>query len=418
MRILFGFLSFILLFSNLQAQQRIKLMHYNLLNFGNNCGNVSVLDKYAWLETILEEARPDVFTVNELNPNPIFSNGIVSRSFGYTNAIKRASITNQANSNIVNQLFYNEDKVTLISESVIPYALRDINAYRLYVNGSGENGTDSLYFYCIVGHFKATDEPSSANSRAVAANLVMNWIDQNVNGDGVVVMGDFNIYRPSETAYQTMTNNSNAALSLTDVISTVGWGGSGGAAFYTQSTRTTSQDCGSAGGMDDRFDMMLFSSNLVDTNSDLQLESSTYSAFGNDDNPYNQSLQCQGNSSVPFSVCTALILMSDHLPVVADLVASTVVSTDPDLRIPGLRMNLAPNPVEDRLSIEFLYSDLPQEDFQLSLQNMLGQKVWQQEVSSQSQSLELSMSQLDAGLYVLKIEDASGRFLAEKVWKR
>ena len=96
--------------------------------------------------------------------------------------------------------------------------------------------------------------------------------------------------------------------------------------------------------------------------------------------------------------------------------ASTVVSTERDLRIPGLRMNLAPNPVEERLSIEFLYTELPQEDFQLSLQNMLGQKVWQQAVNSQS--LELPMSQLDAGLYVLKIEDASGRFLSEKVWKR
>ncbi|MDW3648020.1 MAG: T9SS type A sorting domain-containing protein [Bacteroidia bacterium] len=418
MRILLVFLSFLLLSSTLPAQQRIKMMHYNLLNFGNNCGNVDVLSKYAWLETILEEARPDVFTVNEINPNPIFSNGIVSRSFGYTNAIKRASITNQANSSIVNQLFYNEDKLELISESVIPYSLRDINAYRLFVKGSGINGNDSLFFYCIVGHFKATDESSSANSRAVAANLVMNWIDQNANGDGVVVMGDFNIYRPSETAYQTMTNNSNAALSLVDVISTVGWGGAGGAAFYTQSTRTTSQDCGSAGGMDDRFDMMLFSSELVNANSDLQLENASYTAFGNDSNPYNQSLQCQGNSEVPFSVCTALILMSDHLPVIADLVASTVVSTDRDLRIPGLRMNLAPNPVADNLTIDFLYTQIQQEDFNLSLQNMLGQKVWQRDISSQTQRLELPMSQLESGLYILKIEDSSGRFLSEKVLKR
>ncbi|MEL6254153.1 MAG: T9SS type A sorting domain-containing protein [Bacteroidota bacterium] len=418
MRIFLCLLSFLLYSANLQAQQRIKLMHYNLLNFGNTCGNVDVLTKYSWLETILEEARPDVFTVNELNPNPIFSNGIVSRSFGYTNAIKRASITNRANSNIVNQLFYNEDKVSLISESVIPYSLRDINTYRLYVNGSGENGNDSLFFYCIVGHFKATDDASSANSRAVAANLVMDWIDQNVNGDGVVVMGDFNIYRPSETAYQTMTNNSNPSINLTDVISTIGWGGSGGAAFYTQSTRTTGQDCGSTGGMDDRFDMMLFSSDLVNSAADLRLETSTYSAYGNDSNPYNQSLQCQGNSEVPFSVCTALILMSDHLPVVADLVASTVVSTDRDLRIPGLRLNVAPNPVLENLSIEFLYTQIQKEDFSLSLQNMLGQKVWQEEVNSQSQKLELPMTQLESGLYILKVEDASGRFLSEKVWKR
>ncbi|MEM6806613.1 MAG: hypothetical protein AAF696_34755, partial [Bacteroidota bacterium] len=92
MRLYFSFFLTYFLLSTAFGQQSIKLMHYNLLNFGNTCGNVPVLNKYAWLNTILEEARPDVFTVNEINPNPIFSNGIVSRSFDYTNAISQASI--------------------------------------------------------------------------------------------------------------------------------------------------------------------------------------------------------------------------------------------------------------------------------------------------------------------------------------
>lgn len=417
MRLLSSFFLLFVLCSTAFGQQSIKLMHYNLLNFGNTCGNVPVLNKYAWLNTILEEARPDIFTVNEINPNPIFSNGIVSRSFDYTNAISQASITNTRNSSIVNQLFYNRDKLTLLDEAVINYSLRDLNAYRMYVNGSADNGNDSLNFYCIVGHFKATDEPASATSRNVAANAIINWLDQNLNGESVVVMGDFNIYRPSEAAYQTLTSNP-GGFSFTDVISTIGWGGAGGAAFYTQSTRTSNQDCGSSGGMDDRFDMMLFSPDLLDNSKELQFVSGSYTAYGNDDNSYNAALQCSGNNEVPFSVCTALVNMSDHLPVVAELVANTVVSTERDLRIPGLRINLFPNPVQDHLSIELLYTEFMSEEFKLSISNSLGQKVWEQRLSSQLEKLVLPLSGLESGLYVLRMEDRAGRFLSEKFLKK
>lgn len=396
------------------AQQNIRLMHYNLLNFGNTCGSVNVLDKYGWLGTILEEAQPDVFTVNELNPNPIYSNGIISQSFKYTNAFDKASITNTTNSSIVNQLFYNKDKVALVSEAVVPYSLRDINAYKLYVKGSGGNGSDSLFFFCIVGHFKASRGDANESSRNVAATAVMNWIDANANGEAVVVMGDMNIYGPNEAAYRTLTNNTNASLSLNDFINTTAWGNANGAGFYTQSTSSSRQDCGSGGGLDDRFDIMLMSDKLVDANEELHVIPQSYKTFGNDGNTFNQTLGCTGNNEVPFGVCSALVLMSDHLPIVADLEASSVVSRNKELGIPGLKIVLSPQPASSSFTLQLDATGGRLDAYDYTLSNMLGQAVIADKTNRRNTLIPVS--NLDRGLYILKIEDETGRFSTKRVW--
>ena len=111
-------------------------MHYNLLQLGNNCGSVSASDKFQWLGTILNHHRPHLLTVNELNPNQSYSNGIRQLSFYYTDDVEYAEITNLAGSNIGNQLFYDTNVFGYAGVEVIANSLRDINVYKMYVQPS------------------------------------------------------------------------------------------------------------------------------------------------------------------------------------------------------------------------------------------------------------------------------------------
>ena len=66
-----------LAFFQLAAQDTLKVMHYNLLMYGNNSGwcnenNNDVDEKNLNLQTIIDYVKPDIFTVNELSENTFY----------------------------------------------------------------------------------------------------------------------------------------------------------------------------------------------------------------------------------------------------------------------------------------------------------------------------------------------------------
>ena len=87
---------------------------------------------------------------------------------------------------------------------------------------------------------------------------------------------------------------------------------------HTQSTHT-SGGCASGGGLDDRFDIMLMSGQILEDSGMVSYIPNSYKAVGNDGDHYNLSLLDGTNTSAPAAVLTALYDMSDHLPVIADL---------------------------------------------------------------------------------------------------
>jgi len=97
----------------------------------------------------------------------------------------------------------------------------------------------------------------------------------------------------------------------------------------THSTRTSSlPDGGSTGGIDDRFDLQIVTSGLLDgeglsylgpTSTGLSGLQHSYQAFGNDGVSYNQRINnTYAGRSQSATVLDALYNFSDHLPVVAD----------------------------------------------------------------------------------------------------
>ena len=417
--LLFGFY---MLFGFAIGQQSIRVMHYNLLQFGNPCNGVDLKDKYDWLGTILDHHKPDIFTVNEIGENPLFSNAIKSVSFDYSSTIEYGPTSNKAGSDIVNRLFYNTGKILLLQTQTIDNNLRDINVYELYIKGSGLNeGNDSLKLTCIVAHFKAQNNASSASQRAVAAQSVMNWIQANGQGKHVMLLGDLNIYNPAEAAFQTIVFNNNEEIRLLDATGkSSGWGGSGNAIVHTQSTRSNSPDCGSGGGMDDRFDMILMNRKLMEDSSGLHYVDGTYAAFGNDGNSYNQELNCSGNTVVPVSVCLALRQMSDHLPVVVELVAEGVVSIQKDYLLKGIQIKVLGNPVGEHLQLLLEYEDekAVRGNYFLEVFDASGRIVSQLALEFTNEEISINTSFWGSGLYLIKLRDREGRWISRAFLKR
>ena len=171
--------------------------------------------------------------------------------------------------------------------------------------------------YVYVSHLKAGNSDQNAAQRSLEATALKNYINNRTNGEHFIVAGDFNVYNAEEDAYQALLN---FGLHLNDPIDQEGeWhNNSFYSGIHTQSTRINNlPDGGAVGGMDDRFDFILISDDLL--SGKLSYVQESYASFGQDGNHFNQSYDGLNNSSVPKYINTALYYMSDHLPVIMEL---------------------------------------------------------------------------------------------------
>ena len=121
-------------------------MYYNLLTFPQ-----TQPDRIDTLKKITNYVQPDVFVVNELNS---FSGGvqILNTALNHSGTQYYSSALFYDGPDTDNLLFYNSNKLGLISQFQIPTSLRDISEYVLYYKDpslSAVSDTTYLYFYSI-----------------------------------------------------------------------------------------------------------------------------------------------------------------------------------------------------------------------------------------------------------------------------
>ncbi|MEZ4774236.1 MAG: T9SS type A sorting domain-containing protein [Bacteroidia bacterium] len=406
----------LLLSLQVQSQLRIRVMQYNLLSFGPPCTNVNISNKYNWLGTILEHYQPHIFTVNELGPNIAYANGIKALSFDYTNRISYADFTNNANSNFVNQLFYDHDIFAYTGVEVIGGFLRDMNVYHLYIKPTTVTpGVDTVFLDCIVAHYKAGDTPGDANTRAGMAQAVMNYISTKGKGKNILVMGDFNLYSHNEAAFQTMVFNPDTSIRLLDPAGKQnGWNGSTHAIIHTQSPRQSSVDCGSGGGMDDRFDFILASPAIMGDTAGIGYVPGTYAALGNDGNSYNQELLCSNTGSVPAAICAAMKQMSDHLPVVMQLEVAGVTGIE-DHQLADFSFSVTPQKNDNIIRVYFSDDLSKPQTREISLTNLFGQTLFTQTISPGVSQIAIPATSLASGLYVIRLKNSQNQSVVRKL---
>jgi len=295
-----------------QGQETIRLMYYNLLNFPDESP-----ERVNELRQIIAYSLPDVIVVNELLTEA-GSNLIL------TDALNVHGRSNYAAANFVdgpdtdNMLYYNTDKLGLVAQEQIPTGLRDISEYRLYYKSPGLSASsDTIYLNVYSLHLKAgTGHFLQRKEEAQILKYHLNSLD---NKENIFAGGDFNFYSGNEAGCVTMRET--GTVDLFDPINRIGdWSSNWSYAdIHTQSTRTSPLADGAGGGMDDRFDLIFVSEDVLNNANGLEYLSGTYEALGQDGNRFNETIRVPYNPTVPDSIADALYFMSDHLPVLMDV---------------------------------------------------------------------------------------------------
>jgi hypothetical protein len=148
----------------------------------------------------------------------------------------------------------------------------------------------------------------------------------------VIYVGDFNLYRSSEPAYQEFLAAGNAQAF--DPVNRPGnWSGNSNFVdIFTQAPSANPPLGLDGGGLDDRLDFQLISGELQD-GSGLEYRPGSYHTFGNNGSvPVNGSINAAGSTALPgmpnrVTILNLLTTVSDHLPVVADYTFPTAAAS-------------------------------------------------------------------------------------------
>ncbi|MFU8844503.1 MAG: T9SS type A sorting domain-containing protein [Bacteroidales bacterium] len=406
----------------LQSQDTLRLMHYNLLMYGNdfggcNASNNNVNDKNNYLRIILDYVKPDILTVNEIYKDAYFHDLILNSVLNINGVdhFQRGYPINTSNSFIINQVYYNSQKFEMVNYVAVQTSLRDIDVWRFaYKPSSGFLQAGFVELNCAVAHLKAGSSSSDQQQRANETSKLMNYLNNsNANGN-YSLSGDLNLYSGTEPAFQNLLYHSNPQIRFYDPINQIGsWHDNPYyAQVHTQSTHT-SGTCPSGGGMDDRFDFILVSEEILTGQEHIKYVEGSYRALGQDGQRLNASLtDPPQNTSVPGNVLNALYNLSDHLPVVMDIVIGdnlgsvSSISSFYDISFQ--------NPVKDQLVISVR---LPGNDnLRIDIFNMIGQPMVSVSHPVETVSeIQVPVEDLAPGIYFIRLQTSDYQFLTKKL---
>ena len=388
--------------SSVFGQTDFKLMFYNVLNFPLEDAVPNRIDD---LEFILEDYRPDLFMVCELNTisgATTILNTLQAINPNYQSATfeLNTSDDNIGNQNNLQQLIYfDSTKFVLESQAIVTTIYRDFNHYRLKIN-SVEQATNPLIIDFFVCHLKASSGSSNQASRLEMVEDLVIYLDDFPADSNVVLAGDFNVYTNSEPAFQRLIDPSNTIIFVDPADRIGSWhNNSNYVDVMTQSTRTQTGLGGTTGGFDDRFDFIMTSENMT-SNSELSFIAGSYDVYGNNENTdcYNQSINssdCDG-SEFSFATRNALQSFSDHLPVTLELRTNQSLSL-PEFSTSEMITILGANIIYNALELKV---DLRlQNELVLHIFNSLGQVV--KTVDVNNTLISIDASRMSSGIYYI-----------------
>ncbi len=386
-------------------------MHYNLLNYGYNTSwctqsNNNIDDKTSYLKKIINYAKPDIFTVNELNCDNTTAQHVLDNALN-VNGIQKYRITDvncTSLPGLANSLFYNHDKVRFHSVKNLGTDVRDINIYRMYYYSNELANGDTAFLYCCVAHLKAGSDASDKAERAEETQILMDYLNTK-SYSNVILCGDLNIQSSNETSFQTLINHSNESIRFFDPVDQAGtWHNNESfAAYHTQSTHTANS-CASGGGMDDRFDFILVSKGIKNSTSDYTYITDSYETIGQDGQHYNIAINdSPPNTSVSSDVLEALANVSDHLPVCLRLRINKTLSIKEEF---DTKFNIHfANPVSDKLRIS-ISTDGKYYNGHIEIYNLPGEKLFEKTdlFFNSGSEIEIPVNFLKRGIYILNIK--------------
>ena len=382
------------------AQETINVMSYNLLDFPE----APPSNRAEILKIVIDNYQPDIFMTCEIQSEAA-SDLILNTSLQTTdNRYKRAPFVYNQSSNDANlqqTVFYNSKKLVLTGQNEIITTIRDINHYvfNLVSDISGE-----LFIDIFVAHLKSSQGYDNEQLRLDMVLDFTTYLATVPKDHFILIGGDFNLYTSAEPAYLELLDASNSIV-LKDPLNRPG-GWHNNQTFediHTQSTRLSSFSdglgnfYGAGGGMDDRFDFILTSENLLGS-ADINYVPASYKAFGNNGNCFNKRINdpsCTGTYSQ--AMRDVLYNLSDHLPVVLQLEVPYVLST---AKYNDNQYFTLPNGniIENELTLK---CDTSLYGGQISIFNSLGQKVRELIISHTIETID--MDGISKGIYYIAL---------------
>ncbi|MEL7087301.1 MAG: hypothetical protein AAGL98_02485 [Planctomycetota bacterium] len=323
-----------------------------------------------------EHQRPNTTTQNLVDRlNAIYGSGFYARGFetGFTSG--GSGTGTLSGREIRPTAIYRTDSVELISEDSFGFVSgstqpRETLQYQFRPVGYGAEAD----FYVVNSHFKAGDSSSDLDRRFAEAVNLRDRADSFGAGANVIAVGDLNVDSSFEESFVRLYEEPGTFIANDVFTGEVG----GARPFSTTVDRTlgdgqlfdpidepgvwnnnfafrdihtqspfNSGDSNSpftGGGIDDRFDFILTSGELLDDDG-LAIIDGSYRAFGNNGSTYNDAIN-DGNtitingltSFTTDQVLDALAVASDHLPVVADFQLPAVLAAAADAAPATLRV--------------------------------------------------------------------------------
>ena len=301
--------AFFTVFAKSYAQtESLVIASYSLVNFpAAKSGDLA-----PYLTRIFREIRPDVIGFQQIKHRA--GVGILESALQAGTSLEYTAAEFVDGDDSDNALLFRSDRLILLSQKQIDTSLRDISRYELAL--AKAPGFTSFFVYLL--HLKAGSSLQDQSRRRAEMKMLREDIQTLPPESSYLICGDFNSRESTDSAFVDFISfTPNTHNEVFDPIMSPGvWNSNPAfARIHTQSTHATSTTSYAAGGMDDRFDMILGSKAMLQPPGFFYIDSSYY-AFGQDGKHFNQSINDALNGSVPDSIAEALYRASDHLPVV------------------------------------------------------------------------------------------------------
>jgi len=401
-------LLFLFTFFTSQAQdETLKVLSYNLLNYPSSAAPNDF--RADTLKKIIDYYTPDLFLMQELKSSSGLST-ILNSVFNTDGIDYYASGTwEPQHSNpgsifkLQQNLIYNTQKLTIEYQTFLFTVRRDINIFKFYFNDPNlPLNQTKTFLYVAVWHLKSSQDTVNENQRLQMTEILENFLDTIPENSSVIVGGDYNLYTSSEPAYQNLLNPANI-VTLADPINTPGnWHNNFNFRFvHSQSTRTAPiNGDGAGGGIDDRFDFILVSENIMDPSNPITFTTGTYHPLGNNGNCFNQRIIDCENNTVPDNILNALYQMSDHVPIQMELdIEYPLVSS-----VANQQLEISAYTIRNEELI--LSAPSYQKPIGFTLYSLSGKILLSGDLPNLNQS-SISLNGLSIGTYILRFNDAS-----------
>ncbi|EHQ30774.1 exonuclease/endonuclease/phosphatase family protein [Mucilaginibacter paludis] len=317
----------------------LKVMAYNVLNFGDGCqGNIADLDNY--FKTIIQYTQPDLLSCEKMNAFSLSATGALNYAAEITDNVLNATFagryayatpTNFSNDNKMSVLFYNRQKLSFVNETTIVKNVSDFNLYKLYYNDPNLGIThDTTFLYVLVNHTQSGNSPNAIRDQQETQEMQA-LRSKFAYLPNLINMGDFNQHNSIEAGYQAIISAADTGTQMSDPPFGVDkvlqypadWDNDPASfkPYLTTSTRLSASipnTCGTSGGAKSWYDHILISPWLVKGANYIQYIPNSYQTVGNDGQRLGVDVNSTTpvtNTSTPANVINALFNFSNKYPI-------------------------------------------------------------------------------------------------------